>query len=363
MVDLTTLNNGLKARGIGGRVVDHDNKLYWRTTVTSADGKRSDRRIRLDLPANNSQLLTAESRVVGLAAEIGRFGILPDPLPWASEITKSPDSLPGPLTIAEAIASLEEGFWAGKVRTSATERSWDRLQCELRRLPQEATINTDLLVGVAATTAAGSRSRLEACKTYKRLGRAVGLAGLERLDAIKTPYEPKERLLPSDQEVAELIERVKDHPKYGWLTWALATYGCRPSETFSLIPAGDGTARVLTVKRKGKLPAWRTGLALPVLELEIERAVPWDVSSPAQYDSETARRLVQAWGNWLKSTAPGRQLYDMRHAWAVRSIRKNINSSLAAKTMGHSLAVHHSTYHAWLEQSDVAAVAAQLAKR
>jgi integrase len=101
-------------------------------------------------------------------------------------------------------------------------------------------------------------------------------------------------------------------------------------------------------------------LALPVAPLEPERSVPWDAASPSQYDSETARRLVQSWGKWFVRQAPGMQLYDLRHAWAVRSIRVGLNASLAAKCMGHSLAVHHSTYHRWLDESDVAAVAAGL---
>ena len=50
------------------------------------------------------------------------------------------------------------------------------------------------------------------------------------------------------------------------------------------------------------------------------------------------------------------QLYKIRHAWAVQSIRKNLNASLAAKTMGHSLDI----YHQWLDQADVAAVASAL---
>jgi hypothetical protein len=37
------------------------------------------------------------------------------------------------------------------------------------------------------------------------------------------------------------------------------------------------------------------------------------------------------------------------------SIHQGLNASLAAKTMGHSLAVHHDTYHHWLGQADVAA--------
>ena len=124
MVDLTTLNTGLKTREIGGSVVDHDNKLYWRTTVTSSDGKRSDRRIRLDLPSNSSQVLEAENRVIRLAAEIARLGILPDLLTWASEIRKFPDSVPNALTIAEAITQLENDFWNDKQRSSQALRRY-----------------------------------------------------------------------------------------------------------------------------------------------------------------------------------------------------------------------------------------------
>jgi len=38
----------------------------------------------------------------------------------------------------------------------------------------------------------------------------------------------------------------------------------------------------------------------------------------------------------------------------------NLNASLAAKCLGHSVSVHHETYHRWLEGADVAALAARL---
>lgn len=77
------------------------------------------------------------------------------------------------------------------------------------------------------------------------------------------------------------------------MTWALAIYGCRPAEVFSLKPKDDGTAQVFTIKRKGKLPIWRTALALPVApELDIARSVVWDVVTPQQYDSLEAKRIT-----------------------------------------------------------------------
>ncbi|MCX5937550.1 MAG: hypothetical protein NTW02_04945 [Cyanobium sp. LacPavin_0920_WC12_MAG_62_9] len=201
---------------------------------------------------------------------------------------------------------------------------------------------------------------------FKRLGKLAGIVALDELDAIRTPYEPGERNLPKQEELLELLDRTRGHQKYGWITAALVIYGCRPSEVFSLQPAADGTAKVLSVKRKGKLPSWRTALALPPEWAKkfgvMDISKPWYITSPSQYDSAEARRITQAWGCWLKAQAQGQQLYNLRHAWAVRSIHQGISASLAAKTMGQSLAVHHDTYHHWLGQADVAAVAAKLAE-
>ena len=198
----------------------------------------------------------------------------------------------------------------------------------------------------------------------KRLAKVADLTGQEQLDALRTPYEPAPRELPSDEELRVFLDAVRDHPRWGWATAALAVYGCRPAEVFSLCPAEDGTGRVLTVKRKGKQPIWRTALALPQawsskFDLaNIQR--PWECGKPGSYDSLTAKKLVEQWGRWLRRNREDLQLYDLRHAWAVRSIRLNLNASLAAKCLGHSVSVHHETYHRWLEGADVAALAVRL---
>ena len=322
----------------------------------------------LGLKAIESSLLEAEARAIALAAAIQAGDYPVSGLPWIKAtgcLVGTPES--SARSVGEWVEALEREFWQGRVRSSAAEQTWGRILAELRRLPSGATLTTDLLVAVAGRTEAGSRTRLESVKVFRRLGKLAGLSDLEQLDALRTPYEPAERQLPSDAQLLELLERTRSHPKYGWLTAALVVYGCRPAEAFSLQPAADGTARVLSVKRKGKLPSWRTALALPsewVRRFDLlEVSTPLAVRAPSEYDSLEAKRLSQPWGAWLKRQGGGIQLYSVRHAWAVRSIRAGLNASLAAKCMGHALAVHHGTYHRWLEQADVAAVAAALAGR
>ena len=363
MEQLQPINAALKSRGVKGRIVVAKDRLFLRGTFTTTDGLRKDRRIPLGLPAHQGQLLEAEARVIALARIISATGIVPAELPWDAPPPPSPGQTgdrPSDITVADAVEQLEADFWQGRVRTSAAERTWQRLRAEVDRMPPAATLTMDLMVATANTTSPGTRTRQEFLKVSKRVAKLVGIDGTERLDALKTPYEPEVRDVPADETIAELVDSVADDPTWGWCLWALATYGCRPAEVFSLRPAGDGTAQVLTVKRKGKLPIWRTALALPVSQPQCDRMVPWDVSAPAKYDSATAKLHCDRWAGWLRRRHPTIQLYDLRHAWAIRSINKNLNASLAAKCMGHDIAVHHRTYHRWIDQSDIAAVAASL---
>ncbi|EAU73928.1 hypothetical protein [Synechococcus sp. RS9916] len=360
-MDLSPLNASLKSRAIRGTVVAVSGSLYWRVAVTDAQGKRGTKRIRLALKAQPTTLLKAENRVVELAGLIEDLGHLPSELPWDAPVPAIKTAANSVLTVAEAVERLEKDFWQSKMRTSAAERTWARITAETDRLPQQATLTMDLLVGVGEQQVPGSRTRVEFLKVSKRLAKLVGVEGTDRLDALRTPYEPEARDIPSDAEVAWLLETVMADPTWGWCSWALATYGCRPAEVFSLRPADDGTAQVLTIKRKGKLPTWRTALALPVAgEGPGQRSVPWDVAAPAKYDSAQAKLQCDRWQGWLKRRVAGAQLYDLRHAWAIRSISKLPSTSIAAKCMGHDIAVHHRTYHRWLDQSDIAAIARQL---
>lgn len=263
-IDLSQLNASLKARSISGTVVAVSGSLYWRGAVSDAQGKRGTKRIRLALKAQPTTLLKAENRVVEFAGLIEDLGHLPSELPWDAPVPAIKTGANSALTVAAAVERLEKDFWQSKVRTSAAERTWARIKAEIDRLPQRARLTMDLLVGVGEQQEPDSRTRVEFLKVSKRLAKLVGIEGTDRLDTLRTPYEPEARDIPSDAEVASLLETVMADSTWGWCSWALATYGCRQAEVFSLRPADDGTAQVLRIKRKGTLPIWRTALALPV---------------------------------------------------------------------------------------------------
>ena len=366
--DLDGLNRSISEKGVKLIVVKRGTSLFIRGTFVQLDGSSKRQRIPLDLPATSGSLLEAENRIIQFAAEYRQKGVIPDPFPWKEKFI--PVQTTNEISVDGAIIQLHIDFWKGKEVTSSSRRTWERLENELKRLRDyaNADLTIDLLVAVAeAKTAAGTRSRLESCKVFKRLGKLAGLTELEKLDEIRPKkYKPQKRDIPDEEHLIELAETLRNDKRWGWCTAAMLVYGCRPSEVFSLQPNKDGTAKVLTLNKKDQIE-WRTALALPYelvesLDLyDIQR--DWEFTKRS-YDSAEAKRQTDMWGGWLSRNCGhmALQLYDIRHAWCIRSIRANIQTGLAAKCMGHDITTHMRTYASALAQADVAAVAASLRK-
>jgi integrase len=54
------------------------------------------------------------------------------------------------------------------------------------------------------------------------------------------------------------------------------------------------------------------------------------------------------------------QPYDLRHAWAVRTIAFKVPTTLAARMMGHSVDVHEKIYQQWITEDFEAQVIQRL---
>ncbi len=182
LVNPEPVNRALRQRGARITVQCLKDSLWLRGTFPQFDGSKRRQRLSLGLKATPAGLLEAESRAVSLAAAIASGAYPTCGLPWdrgggeesvpALFLAAEPEQV---LPVAHWVDRFSESFWLGRVRTSAAERTWTRIDTELRRLPRSALLNTDLLVAIASTTKAGSRSRLEACKVYKRLARLADL--------------------------------------------------------------------------------------------------------------------------------------------------------------------------------------------
>ena len=150
-------------------------------------------------------------------------------------------------------------------------------------------------------------------------------------------------------------------PNPGWrLAYGLmATYGLRNHEVFfcdgsDLTAAGDRVLRVLPTTKTGEHQSWpfhpdwveRFGLtqltdgasALPTVMTDLRRTTLQQVG----------RRVSEQFRRYQLPITP----YDLRHAWAVRTIHIGLPDTVAARMMGHSVAIHTRTYHHWITRRD-----------
>ena len=139
-------------------------------------------------------------------------------------------------------------------------------------------------------------------------------------------YLSKNKLNFSDEEILELAVKVIVHPTYGWLTTALILYGCRPIETFSLIPSPDGTASVIDFDESPVKNKRRVVLANPFDFVE-KLNICDQISQPVFYENfedynfDELNTIISNWSAWFKTIRSNLDLDDLRDYWAKRVIK------------------------------------------
>jgi len=139
-------------------------------------------------------------------------------------------------------------------------------------------------------------------------------------------YLSKNNLNFSQEEILELAVKVVVHPTYGWLTTVLILYGCRPVETFSLIPSFDGTASVIDFDKNPKENIRKELLANPIDFVE-KLNICDQISQPVFYENfedynfDELDIIILNWKNWFKTIKSNLELDDLRDYWDKRVIK------------------------------------------
>ncbi len=330
-------------------------------------------RISLGLPANETGLVAAMGQLQRVLADLraDRFSWTT----WARRSSRAPAAAAQPTgergpTLADRLAGFEAAFFADPRRRrnpAGTRTTWSAAyQPYLRRLARLAeqqglALGPALLEHTLESYELGSRSRQQAGTALAALARHLELelpddwsdrAGGYGLHAAQF------RQLPSDAQILQLIERI---PNPGWrLAYGLmATYGLRNHEVFfcdlaALAPGGDRVIRVLPTSKTGEHQVWPFQPEW-VERFELERlGSDPGLLPPVRTDlrrttlQQTGRRVAEQFRRYDLPITP----YDLRHAWAVRTIHIGLPDTVAARMMGHSVAIHTRTYHHWITRRD-----------
>jgi integrase len=215
------------------------------------------------------------------------------------------------------------------------------------------------LVALVEATPSGSRSRRRSSQAAATVARALDWpdALVSQLRELGKGYSASRsqapRDLPRDEAIEALIDRLS--AAWQWPVAVAAVYGCRPHE--ALLFAEVQPSGLLRIA-DGKTGA-RQSLALPPEWIE-----RWSLHNKRLpgFNPERSHRDVGAlMGQAFRRAGAEFQPYDLRHAWAVRAIHNpKISPSLAAKSMGHSLAVHSSVYQRWFDAHEMESLQAVL---
>jgi len=381
--DLTTINASLQAEGCRLRIEQRGQRLNLRGPLPcrTTGGKQRIQRLSLGLSANHDGLQEARQllQLVDLQLRRNQF----DWRQWTQAATSG--------SAGCATDSDEGSNPAGKTRSPSLEHLLDDFEDSFFRDPQrrrspagsrttwssayrpylrrlrdlsmkhQRVLDSDLLSLTLASYADGSRSRQQCATSLAALARHCGIPLPDNWRAEAGGYglhRARFRQLPTDPQILEAVLAIPN-PSWRLVFGLMATYGLRNHEVFfadltSLAAGGDQVLRVLPTTKTGEHQVWpfhpdwveRFQLGplgtdptlLPTICTDLRRTTLQQVG----------RRVAEQFRRYDLPLTP----YDLRHAWAVRTIHIGLPDTVAARMMGHSVAIHTRTYHHWITRRD-----------
>jgi integrase len=366
-------NQRLALAGLSLRIERRGGRLGLRGSLPCRLGHDRQRvqRLSLALPATAEGVAEALERLrdAQRQLELGTF----DWSLWSREAAARPEAAPssapaGPLE--GLLAGFEQAFFSDprRCRNPAGSRTTWRAAYRpyLRRLAERADQqhrppDAALFLQTLESYVPGSRSRQQCGTALAALARHAGLAlpadWAERAAGYGL-HVARFRQLPSDAQILKLAEQV---PNPGWrLVYGLiACYGLRNHEAFfsdltPLAPGGDRVIRVLPTSKTGEhqvwpfQPRWVEHFGLERLGSDPGALPPVCTDLRRTTLQQVGRRVAEQFRRYDLPITP----YDLRHAWAVRTIHIGLPDTVAARMMGHSVAIHTRTYHHWITRRD-----------
>ncbi len=384
--ELIKINQSLCARKIRLRIEQRGEKLNLRGVlpckINGSHTKRN-QRISLCLPANKYGLKEAEKtlQLVLLQLERNQF----DWSCWLNtKVTtpKSDISHKSNWKISDAIENFKDAFFSDPIRQryqAGSRTTWHSAYLPyLRRLleisqAKEEKLETILFHKTLLSYEINSRSRQQCATALNAFANHYHIKLPESWRAESGGYglhQARFRKLPDDNLILDSWNKI---PNSSWklIYGLMATYGLRNHEAFfcdysSLTQHGDGVIRVLPNTKTGEHQAWPFHPEwlefFELNQLASDRSILPKINVDLRHTTlqQIGRRVSEQFRRYELPLTP----YDLRHAWAVRTIHIGLPDTVAARMMGHSVAIHTRTYHHWITRRDQQqAVDNALAKR
>ncbi len=183
------------------------------------------------------------------------------------------------------------------------------------------------------------REPIDLVEEIKALGRGYGKQSLNPRD------------IPSDAQILEDIDKIA--PEWRWALQVFYLYGCRPHEIWEAEFLDDYLLRVSENTKTG------LRVAMP---RDRNLVKEWDLFGtgqerlPETFGKRAAHpeQCVSMQFNRARMEAGIKYAaYNVRHAWAINSIKKGTNIRLAARSLGHPVREYEETYLHWITEQEM----------
>ncbi len=365
---ITKVNQRLKAAQLGFQIERRGQKLSLRGTLPPRpDSPRlrpHQQRISLNLPATAAGLKQAEQEAKVIAAQL-----IQNCFNWQHYLPVAGGGRLHQMDLVQQIAAFQRHFLedldrnANIGQAASAKTTWETAYAPyLHKLTDIAQDHPqyslpEAIYATVQATRNHSRSRQICCTALNALAEFLRLELPTPLKAYWGSYGPsqtKARQLPSDQEIVQVFEQIPN-PAWRFVYGVLATYGLRNHEAFfcdyqALSQAQPEAAiEVLDTTKTGSHMVW------PFYPEWVEHFQLQQVTLPplqTDLNQTTLRRIGQQVNCQFRRYRIPFSPYDLRHAWAVRTIHFGLPDTVAARMMGHSVAIHTRTYHRWITHRD-----------
>jgi integrase len=329
--DLERINQALRQAGIRISIRQRGQKLYLRATLPPKPTSGKITPYQQEIAVNVG--VTKEGLNFALS-EAKRLGALLDShsFSWGQWGGK-PQADP----MAEAIAKFEAHYFATRQRNIKTEETFRREYLTIfKRLEK---LSESAMVALVNAQPPQTRTRKRYADSLSALAKFLGWDS-GKIRALGKGYNRSQlnpRTIPTDAEIVKSCEIIPEELEWGF--WIYAAYGLRPHEIYLADLTDFPMLRIGAGKTDGRVvfpfpPEWAE---------RIGEGSPLPTTSTT--NSNRGLRMSRAFHQHLPYC-----LYDLRHAWAIRTISYGLDISLAAQQMGHSVKVHSEIYHHWISE-------------
>ncbi len=366
--EINNFNDKFATQGSKLRIEKRGEKLNIRGSLPSKEDKNNFKiqRISLGIKADISGLEEAKKKLqlINLQLELNQF----DWINWKARPNKI--EIKNDFEFPKRLNQFEEFFFKesrNEYLSSSRKTTWrSSYKPYLKRILNiyDAHNNEDLQNVFQKTLESykeGSRSRKQCATSLSVLANFLDIKLPEDWKLNSKGYGLNKagfRDLPTDEVIERLWDKI---PNKSWkfVFGLMATYGLRNHEVFfcdlsSLKHSGDKIIRVLPTTKTGEHqvwpfhPEWVEKFELSKLG-ENPELLP-NISKDLKITTlqKIGKKITDQFKRYSLQIKP----YDLRHAWAVRTIFYDLPDTVAARMMGHSVSLHTQTYHHWITKRD-----------